>query len=184
MTCSTCSRISRGKITLKCEEIDLAAAVDQAVESCRSLITSRKHTLDVALPSRPVRVAADPARLVQIVANLLNNAAKYTNEGGRIWLSVEVSKGQVRQGDKETRRQGDRETGRQGDKQKIGGGESVSLSPCLPVSLSPCLPPLQAVIRVRDTGIGIPPEMLPKVFDLFTQVNPSTDRAKAGWASG
>ena len=171
------SRISRGKITLKCKELDLAAVVDQAVKSCRSLITARKHTLDVALPDRPVRVAADPARLVQIVANLLNNAAKYTNEGGRIWLTVEVSKGQKAEGSWQ-KAVGSWQNAA-GSKQMAVGSELMAADCQLPTA--DCQ---QAVIRVRDTGIGIPPEMLPKVFDLFTQVNPSMDRAQGGLGIG
>ena len=86
------------------------------------------------MPAEPLRVEADPVRLSQVLANLLNNAAKYTEDGGADRARV----------------------GRDGD---------------------------EAVFRVRDTGIGIPAEMLAQVFDLFTQVDRSLDRSKAGWAS-
>src|SRR5262249_22513745 len=112
------SRITRGKIKVQKARVDLASVVARAVESSRPVIQERGHTLEVALPKEPVAVTADPVRLAQVILNLLNNAAKYTPEGGRIWLTATTE-----------------------------GGE--------------------AVIRVRDTGVGIPAEMLPKVFDLF-----------------
>ena len=82
------SRITRGKIRLQTEAVDLAAVVERAVETSRPLIDARGHELTVALPPEPVRVRGDPVRLAQVLANLLNNAAKYTEEGGRIWLTV------------------------------------------------------------------------------------------------
>ena len=129
------SRITRGKIRLQMEPLDVTAAVNVAVETSRPLIESRKHELILSLPSQPLRVDADPTRLAQVLANLLNNAAKYTQEGGRVWLSVE----------------------REGD---------------------------EAVFRVRDNGSGIPPEMLPRIFDLFTQVDQSLDRSQGGLGIG
>lgn len=129
------SRVTRGKVELHREEIDVAAVIAQAVETSRPLIDSRKHTLLLTLPPEPVRLHADLTRLAQVVSNLLNNAAKYMDEGGRIWLTVE----------------------RQGS---------------------------EAWIRVKDEGIGIPPEMLARVFDLFTQVNQSLDRSEGGLGIG
>jgi signal transduction histidine kinase/DNA-binding response OmpR family regulator len=129
------SRITRGKINLQKEEIDLATVIHRAVEISRPLIDERKHHLSVSLPPEPLRIVADPARLAQVVSNLLNNAAKYTEEGGTIWLSA----GQA-------------------------GGELV--------------------IRVRDTGVGIEPEMLSNVFDLFTQADHSLDRSQGGLGIG
>jgi signal transduction histidine kinase len=129
------SRISRGKINLLIEPTDLAAVVARAVEISRPLIDARKHDLKSSLPGQAVWVAGDPARLVQVVSNLLNNAAKYTEEGGHIELSVEAS----------------------------------------------CD---QAVLRVRDTGVGIAAAMLPHVFDLFTQVQGSVSRSEGGLGIG
>jgi CheY-like chemotaxis protein/two-component sensor histidine kinase len=129
------SRISRGKINLQKEPVDVATIVTRAVESSRPLIESRRHDLQVTLPGEPMRVEADPTRMAQVMLNLLNNAAKYTPEGGKIWLTVE----------------------------KIGS---------------------EVVLRVRDTGMGIPREMLGKVFDLFTQVERTLDRAEGGLGIG
>jgi PAS domain S-box-containing protein len=129
------SRISRGKIQLRKERVELSAAVDAAVESSRPLIDSAGHTLTVALPPEPVVLEADPTRLAQVLANLLNNAAKYTEPGGRINLSAE----------------------RPGE---------------------------QVVIRVKDTGVGIPPEALPRIFEMFTQVDRSPGRAQGGLGIG
>jgi PAS domain S-box-containing protein len=129
------SRISRGKINLQKEAVDVAILVARAVESSRPLIETRRHALEVTLPDKPMWVEADPIRMAQVLLNLLNNAAKYTPEGGRIWLIAEKQ-----------------------------GGEGV--------------------IRVRDTGMGIPPETLPKVFDLFTQAQRTLDRAEGGLGIG
>ena len=129
------SRISRGQVQLKKERVELATIVARGVEASRSLIDLRGHELSTSLPREPVYLDADPVRLTQVVGNLLNNAAKYTEQGGRIWLTAH----------------------REGD---------------------------EAVIGVRDTGIGIPEEMLPRVFDLFTQVDPTLDRSQGGLGIG
>jgi len=129
------SRITGGKIQLRRERIEATAAVARAVETSRPLIDARRHELTVALPEEPIWVDADLVRLAQVLANLLNNAAKYTTEGGKITLSVNKD------------------------------GE-------------------QAVFRVRDNGIGISPEMLSSVFDLFTQVDRSLDRSQGGLGIG
>jgi signal transduction histidine kinase/DNA-binding response OmpR family regulator len=129
------SRITRGKIRLQTEPVDIAGVVARAVETSRPLIDARKHELNVVLPREPVRVQGDPVRLAQVLGNLLNNAAKYTEEGGRIWLSAERQDGDV-------------------------------------------------VLRVRDTGLGIPPEMLSSIFDLFTQAERSLDRSQGGLGIG
>jgi signal transduction histidine kinase len=129
------SRITRGKIQLRFEPVDVAAVVTSAVETSRPLIESRNHNLTVAAPAEPIYVSGDFDRLAQVLSNLLNNAAKYTESNGHIWLTVE------------------RESG-------------------------------NAVFRVRDTGAGIPPNMLPYVFDLFTQLDPSLDRSHGGLGIG
>jgi signal transduction histidine kinase/ActR/RegA family two-component response regulator len=129
------SRIAQGRIELRREHVDLASVVAQAAQTSAAHVKARHHQFEVSLPAAPIWLEADPVRVVQIIVNLLNNAAKYTEPGGVIWLTAE--------------------------------GEGSD-----------------AVIRVRDTGIGIPPEMLPHVFDLFTQVEWETDRSQGGLGIG
>jgi signal transduction histidine kinase/DNA-binding response OmpR family regulator len=129
------SRITGGKIQLRTEPVDVSVAVARAVEISRPLIDARRHELTVTLPPQAVRVDADLVRLAQVLANLLNNAAKYTEEGGRIALEVT----------------------------QVGD---------------------EVVFRVRDNGIGISPEMVGSVFDLFTQVDRAVDRAQGGLGVG
>jgi signal transduction histidine kinase/ActR/RegA family two-component response regulator len=144
------SRIVRGKVRLHREVVEVGTVVRRAVEAVRPAIDHAGHALVVALSSEPMRLKADPARLEQVLTNLLTNAAKYTERGGRIGLTVE----QV---------------------------------PSAPIPL-----PLgerdrsegEVVIRVRDTGIGMGPELLPRVFDLFTQAERSLDRAQGGLGIG
>jgi signal transduction histidine kinase/CheY-like chemotaxis protein len=128
-------RISKGKITLRKEPVDLAAILARAVETSRPLIEANRHQLTVSLFAEPVQVLADPARLEQVFANLLNNAAKYTERGGTIWLSGERQGGEV-------------------------------------------------LVRVRDTGFGISAELLPRIFDLFTQAERTLDRSQGGLGLG
>ena len=110
------SRITKGKTVLRRKRVELATVVNSAVEASRPLIEKWQHELDVRLPAEPIYLEADPTRLAQVLLNLLNNAAKYTEQGGRIWLTAEQESEHV-------------------------------------------------VIRVRDTGIGIPQEMLSRIFD-------------------
>lgn len=129
------SRISGGKIRLNLAPVAVSEVVEIAAETSRPLIEARKHELVCELPPHPLYINADKARISQVLANLLNNAAKYTADGGKIVLTV-------------------------------AGEEGV------------------AVFRVRDSGIGIPAEMLSKVFDLFTQVDRSLDRSQGGLGIG
>ena len=129
------SRITTGRVQLCRELVAVSSIVDVALETVRPLIDQRRHELTVSLPPEPIWLHADAARLEQVVANLLANAAKYTEEGGHVWLSVE----------------------------QVGN---------------------ECVLRVRDTGVGITPELLPCVFDLFTQAERSLDRSQGGLGIG
>jgi PAS domain S-box-containing protein len=129
------SRITRGKIALRPETVGLAEVVARGVETTLPLIEARGHVLTVDVSNDVPPLHADPTRLGQVVANLLNNAAKYTDEGGRITVRA----------------------GREGS---------------------------EAVVRVRDTGAGIPPDVLPRVFDLFAQAERTLDRAQGGLGIG
>ncbi len=163
------SRITTGKVQLRLERVAVDDIVRGAVETVRPLIEQRRHELTVSLPPEPIWLHADAARLEQVLVNLLSNAAKYTEEGGHVWLSVELDGETIGQGDKETRREGDREK---------GGSPSVRLSPPLPVPLS------HVLISVRDNGVGITPALLPHIFDLFTQAERSLDRSQGGLGIG
>jgi PAS domain S-box-containing protein len=134
------SRISKGMIKLHKVRTDLTVVLARAVEGCRPLIDARRHVLRVTMPDRFIPITGDAVRLAQVFLNLLNNAAKYTPEGGLIELSVNV--------------------------EEEPGHRSI------------------AQVRVKDTGIGIAPEMLHKVFDLFTQVNQTLDRPEGGLGIG
>jgi signal transduction histidine kinase/CheY-like chemotaxis protein len=152
------SRLTLGKIRLVIEPVDLGTVVAQAVEAVRPLIDRSRHRLDVILPPVPVRLMGDKARLTQILTNMLNNATKYTDPGGRVSLTAEV---------------GVRGTELAAD--TAGSGLHLALgSPRAPF----------VAIRVRDTGIGIAPELLPTVFDLFTQASRSLDRSQGGLGVG
>ncbi|HYH65070.1 MAG TPA: ATP-binding protein, partial [Urbifossiella sp.] len=89
------SRITRGKVELRKEVVDLAAVVASTLEATRPLVADRRQELTVDLPAEPVRLEADPARLEQVLANLLNNAVKYTDPGGRVWLTARREGGEV-----------------------------------------------------------------------------------------
>jgi PAS domain S-box-containing protein len=129
------SRITRGKVDLQKETIRLAEVIDLAVEASRPLIDDYHHQLTVTLPPEAIILEVDPARLAQVLSNLLNNAAKYTDEGGEISLTAETR------------------------------GREV-------------------VIRVRDNGIGISADLLPRVFDLFTQADRTLSRSRGGLGIG
>jgi two-component system, chemotaxis family, CheB/CheR fusion protein len=89
------SRISRSKLELRKGRVELASVIHQSVEACRPLAESAKHELNVSLPPEPIYLHADPVRLAQVFGNLLNNACKYTEPGGRIWLTAERQGGDV-----------------------------------------------------------------------------------------
>jgi len=129
------SRIMRGKVELRRQRIELATVVARAIETARPLIEGERHQLTVSLPEEPVWLDADLVRLAQVVGNLLCNAAKYTEPGGKIALSAACEDGQV-------------------------------------------------VLRVRDSGIGIAPEVLPRLFEMFMQVAPGARRSQGGLGIG
>lgn len=129
------SRVSRGKITLKKERVALQSIVESAVDTSRPIIDAGKHRMTVSMPDAPVWLHADPTRVAQVLSNLLNNAAKYTRNGGRITLTADVRADRV-------------------------------------------------VLSVSDTGVGIASDMLPRVFELFTQVGGTLDRAQGGLGIG
>ncbi|GEJ59101.1 ATP-binding protein [Anaeromyxobacter diazotrophicus] len=129
------SRITRGKVELKRRALELGDAVSAAIEMASPLLETRRHRLEVEVPRRGLVVEGDPDRLAQVVANLLTNAAKYTEPGGVV--SVRAAR---------------------------EGGE--------------------AVVRVRDSGMGIPPDLLPHVFDLFVQGHRALDRSQGGLGLG
>ena len=129
------SRVGRGRIDLKRGQVPLHEVIDHALEECQPLLQTRRHQLSVSLPDDALVVDVDPVRMTQVFANLLNNAAKYTDPGGRLTLWAE----------------------RDGP---------------------------QAVVHIKDDGIGIAADMLPHVFDLFAQGQVSIERAQGGLGIG
>jgi len=129
------SRLTRGKIALRKATVTLQTIVAEALESARGVIDARGHRVSLSLPKEPVRFEADSTRVIQIVGNLLDNAAKYTPRGGEISVRGYCERGEV-------------------------------------------------VLRVRDTGIGISRELLPRVFDLFVQSDPFLPRSEGSLGVG
>ncbi|MGH7287620.1 MAG: ATP-binding protein [Myxococcota bacterium] len=129
------SRVSHRKLELRRQRVELTEIVRAAVETSRPLLEVAGHELGVTLPTSPTLLDADPTRVAQALSNLLNNAAKYTARGGRVWLTAE----------------------RQGR---------------------------DAVVTVGDTGIGIPAEMIPRIFEMFTQGEQSVESAQEGLGIG
>jgi len=129
------SRITQGKIELRRERVELAPIVNQAVEAVRPFYRSMQQELIVSVPLEPICLNADAARLAQVIGNLLSNASKFTDPGGKIWLTAEQSDG-------------------------------------------------HAVLSVKDTGIGIAPQNIPRLFELFTQVDTSLERSQGGLGIG
>jgi PAS domain S-box-containing protein len=166
------SRVSRGKVQLRKERVELAAVIRSAVETTRPLIEAQTHQLTVTLPPQPIYVDADPTRLAQVVSNLLNNAAKYTPKGGQIWLTV------ARDGGRGARD----ETQKQDDSSLAPLPSSLA-----PHGLAPCPAPLTprfVVVSIRDSGIGITAEHLPHIFEMFAQVEPVLERSVGGLGIG
>jgi PAS domain S-box-containing protein len=129
------SRISTGKIELRRDIVDLTAVIRSAVETSRPLIDAAGHELNLSLPPEPLAVDVDPMRISQVLANLLNNAAKYTKPGGKIWLTAAKA------------------------------ADSAQMS-------------------LRDNGVGIPGNMLPEIFDMFTQIDRDRKQAQGGLGIG
>ena len=129
------SRLTRGKIALRKETVTLQTIVAEALEISSSIIKVRQHVMSVSLPEEPLRLEADSKRIIQVVGNLLDNAAKYTPTGGEISVRGYYERGEV-------------------------------------------------VLRVRDNGIGISRELLPRVFDLFVQSDPFLARSEGGLGVG
>jgi signal transduction histidine kinase len=129
------SRVTTGKVHLRKERVELRTMVERSAETMNSLLGERNHELTIQFPREPVWVDADPVRMEQVFTNLLNNAAKYTEPGGHIWVSGE----------------------REGD---------------------------EVVVRVKDTGVGMCPEILPFVFDIFSQGHRALDRSDGGLGIG
>ncbi|HXI49431.1 MAG TPA: ATP-binding protein [Steroidobacteraceae bacterium] len=129
------SRISSGKVVLQRTRVDLRAIAELAIEASQPFIAAGQHDFAAELPVGPVWVDGDASRLSQVISNLLNNAAKYTSEGGKLRLSLSIDE-------------------------------------------------MHAIVRVQDNGVGIPPEMLNEVFDMFTQVNRTLDRSQGGLGIG
>lgn len=129
------SRITRGGFTLKRVYVNLQTLLAEAVETARPLIDAKRHTLELEWPTHPIEVEADPVRLVQVISNLLTNAAKYTDPEGRITFGARAEEKNI-------------------------------------------------VIFVRDTGVGLAPEMLTHVFEMFAQVQPRQERTEGGLGIG
>jgi PAS domain S-box-containing protein len=129
------ARVRSGKIALRSEPLTVRAVVEASIEAARPTLDARNHALSVDLGSENLAIHGDPTRLVQVIANLLTNAGKYTEPGGQIRVTA------AREHE-------------------------------------------QAVIRVSDTGIGIAPEFIPTVWDMFTQVRDAHDKAQGGLGIG
>ncbi len=134
------SRITHGSYRLEKQFVDISEVIRLAVETQESILQKRRHHFVLEMPKQPLIVECDPARLAEAVANLIGNAAKYTDENGQIALTVEQ-------------------------------GESTQDK-------------TEVVIRVKDNGVGIPPEMLKKVFEMFAQVNSTLKRSQGGLGIG
>lgn len=129
------ARVTSGKIVLRSAPVNVVELVERSADAMSAILSAQHLTLELKLEERAIFVQGDAVRLEQVVANLINNAVKYTPAGGHVEVSV--------------------------------GGQAE-----------------EAVITVRDDGVGIRSDMLPRVFDLFTQVDGTLDRAKGGMGIG
>jgi two-component system CheB/CheR fusion protein len=158
------SRITTGRVQLRRVPVTVSTIVEGAVETARPLIEKRRHELTVSLPPEPIWLQADTARMEQVLVNLLTNAAKYTPEGGHVTLTVELVSGTA----------------------LAAGSSSGNIAATTPAASAVPLtrPADECIIRICDTGVGISPELLPHVFDLFTQAERSLDRSQGGLGIG
>ncbi len=129
------SRVTRGKMELRRQRVALTTIITNAIQTAEPLIHAKGHELTVTQARERLYVHGDPTRLTQVVANLLNNAAKYTPQGGKILLSTE----------------------------RIGD---------------------EVAIRVKDNGLGIASDMLPRIFEMFVQADNSLNRSQGGLGIG
>jgi signal transduction histidine kinase len=129
------SRITCGKLEIRKQKVSLKSLLSDAVETSRPLIDAGKHTLTVIEPDKPITLEVDPTRLAQVISNLLNNAAKYTPNGGAITLTARSKEDTIQ-------------------------------------------------IEVKDTGIGLSPEMLSNIFVMFSQVAPMNTHSQGGLGIG
>jgi PAS domain S-box-containing protein len=156
------SRITRGLVELHCERLDLVHLAREAGEDHRFPLERAGLTLTLDLPGEPVYVLGDPTRLGQVLGNLLSNAAKFTEAGGKVTVTVRVPS----------------------NSNSNSNSKAFQLPSSSSSSSSMGQPAPTALISVRDTGIGIDPAMLPRVFDTFAQADRSLDRTRGGLGLG
>jgi two-component system, sensor histidine kinase len=168
------SRITLGKIDLKVRPVDLQEVVERCLRELGTAGEAERQHLKLVVNTEPVEVDGDPVRLEQIVSNLLHNAIKYTPPGGRIEIAVGRSAGSPGAGPSPLLSQPPPLPPGEGAEKKKRGGRETPETP----------EDSEAVIRVSDSGIGIPPEMLQRIFDLFTQAESSLPRSQGGLGLG
>src|SRR5678816_1899830 len=142
------SRISRGRIELRKERIDLATVIQQALETMAPMCKQLEQTVTVELPDGPILLDGDATRLVQVFGNLLNNACKYSERGRRVRLAVRV--------------------------ERPAGASAAGAAGAAG----------QAIVSIRDEGIGIAVDQLGRIFEMFAQVDTSLERAQGGLGIG
>jgi signal transduction histidine kinase len=129
------TRAHSNELSLKCERIDLCVVVRNALDTLAVDLSARRHRVALSLPSEPLWLQGDAGRIEQVLVNLLSNAAKYTDPGGKLGISLHQTAE-------------------------------------------------QATLSVRDSGIGIAPDLLPRVFDLYMQADPASHRGESGLGIG